>query len=94
VAVTPDAPGSAGPAALAASKLNLLPEAERPDTAWWHRWHVWVPLALVGAFGLAAIALPIVQKRDYAIALSDHRTGARRGGRFERTARAARHGGR
>ncbi len=70
VAVTPDAPGSAGPATVVAAKLNLLPEADRPETAWWRRWHLLVPLALVGVLGLVAIVLPIVQKRDYAIALS------------------------
>jgi hypothetical protein len=67
--VTPDTPGSAGPAATGVSKLNLLPETERPEIRWWRRWHLWVPLALVGAVALVAIVLPIWQKRDYAIAL-------------------------
>ncbi len=78
VAVTPDAPGSAGPAMTAASKLNLLPHAARQDDAWWRRWQLWAPLAALGAAALLAVALPIWQKRDYAIALSRaRRPGAR-----------------
>ena len=70
IAVTPDAPGSAGPAMTAASKLNLLPQAARQGEALWRRWQLWAPLAAVSAAALIAIALPIWQKRDYVIALS------------------------
>ena len=69
VAVTADAPGSAGPATSAVSRLNLLPEADRPVVAWWRRWRLWVPLALVALVGLITILLPIWQKRGYAISL-------------------------
>src|SRR5437660_476214 len=44
VAVTPDAPGSNGPAISGGSRLNLLPETERPAVALWRRWRVWIPL--------------------------------------------------
>ncbi len=70
VAVTPDAPDSAGPSAMTVSRLNLLPEEQRPEMRWWRRWHLWVPLALVGAVALVAIVLPIWQKRGYVIALT------------------------
>jgi general secretion pathway protein L len=69
IAVTPDTPGSGGPAITPASKLNLLPPVARQAEAWWRRWQLWVPIAAVGVAALIAIALPIWQKRDYAIAL-------------------------
>ncbi len=37
---------------------------------WWRRWHLWVPIALIAAMALVAIVLPIWQKRDYVIALT------------------------
>ncbi len=36
----------------------------------WKRWQFWLPLALVVIVALAAIAIPLWQKRDYAIALN------------------------
>ena len=36
----------------------------------WKRWQFWLPLALVAVVALAAIAIPLWQKRDYAIALN------------------------
>jgi general secretion pathway protein L len=77
VSVTPDSPGSAGPPTTAGSRLNLLPESERPAVAWWRRWRRWVPLAAVGVLALAAILLPIWQKRGYVIALSQTTEQAR-----------------
>jgi len=77
VAVTPDAPGDDGPATSRRSRLNLLPEAERPAVAWWRRWRLWVPLALVAVVLLIAILLPIWQKRGYVIALSQTTNQAR-----------------
>lgn len=68
VAVTPESP--TGAAALAATTLNLLPPAERPDTSPWRRWQVWVPAALLAMVAVVVIALPIWQKRVYAIALA------------------------
>jgi len=58
------------PATAAASRLNLLPHESRPSLAVWMRWQFWLPLALVAAVALAAIAIPLWQKRDYAIALN------------------------
>jgi len=77
VAITPDAPGAEGPAVSGGSRLNLLPEAERPAVAWWRRWRLWVPLALVAFVALVAILLPIWQKRSYVIALQQTTDQAR-----------------
>jgi general secretion pathway protein L len=65
--VTPESP--TGAAALAGTTLNLLPEADRPDVSAWRRRDIWIPLVLVAAAALAATALPVWQKRGYAIAL-------------------------
>ena len=77
VAVTPDAPGPEGPAISGSSRLNLIPEAERPAVAWWRRWRLWVPIALVAFAVLVAILLPIWQKRSYVIALQQTAEQAR-----------------
>ena len=77
VAVTPDAPGSDGPAISGGSRLNLLPQHERPAVALWRRWRLWVPLALVALVALVAIVLPIWQKRTYVIALQQTAEQAR-----------------
>jgi general secretion pathway protein L len=66
VAVTPDSPS--GPPATGKA-LNLLPMAERPETAARRRWSVWAPVALIAVAALVATALPVWQKRGYAIAL-------------------------
>ena len=58
-----------GPPA-AATRLNLLPDAARPRPLQWRRWQVWAPLALVAVFVIAAALVPLVQKREYAIALN------------------------
>jgi general secretion pathway protein L len=75
IGVTPDAPPSSGSGSVAPtvrwSKLNLLPEEERPETGVWRRPQVLVPAALVGAALLVTILLPIWQKRDYVIALNE-----------------------
>ena len=63
VVVTP------GPASAAPRRLNLLPEDARPRRMLWRRWQVWAPLALVAAIALAVVLVPLVQKREYAIAL-------------------------
>jgi len=77
VAVTPDAPGADGPAISGASRLNLIPEGERPSVAWWRRWRLWVPIALVAFVVLVAILLPIWQKRSYVIAMQQTTAAAR-----------------
>jgi len=58
------------PATAFASRLNLLPHEVRSSGAVWKRWQFWLPLGLVMAVALAAIAIPLWQKRDYAIALN------------------------
>jgi general secretion pathway protein L len=58
------------PATSSASRLNLLPHEARSSRAVWGRWQFWLPLCLVAAVALAAIAIPLWQKRDYAIALN------------------------
>ena len=65
------------PATAAASRLNLLPHESRPSHAVWKRWQFWLPLILVAAVALAAIAIPLWQKRDYAIALNGLAADAR-----------------
>jgi general secretion pathway protein L len=74
VGVTPEAPepGSATVVPPARwSKLNLLPEEERPEAVLWRRPQFLLPAALLGIAALIAIVLPIWQKRDYAIALTE-----------------------
>ena len=66
--VTADSPDRADPMRL--TRLNLLPDTDRNDTAWWRRWRVWVPALLLVVAAVIAIVLPLVQKRDYAIAVS------------------------
>jgi general secretion pathway protein L len=58
-----------GPPAVAPSRLNLLPHAARPRPLQWRRWQVWAPVALVAGFAVAAAFVPLLQKRQYAIAL-------------------------
>ena len=58
------------PANAAVSRLNLLPHESRPSRSVWMRWQFWLPLALVAAVALAAVAIPLWQKRGYAIALN------------------------
>jgi len=67
VGVTPESPQ--GAAALKRAMLNFIPKAERSDTSTWRRPGIWVPVALLVAVALAAVALPLWQKRGYAIAL-------------------------
>ena len=63
IAVVPGPPG-------AATRLNLLPDIARPRPLHLGRWQVWAPLAAVTAFALAAVFIPLAQKRQYAIALN------------------------
>ncbi len=63
-AVTPD-PASA----TERSRLDLLPRDRRPAQRAGAWLRVWVPLAVLLALGAVAVALPVWQKREYAIAL-------------------------
>lgn len=51
------------------SKLNLLPTEDRPSWQPWQRWAVIGGAALIVLLLIAAIALPVWQKRSYAIKL-------------------------
>jgi general secretion pathway protein L len=70
VAVVPGLP------AAIPTRLNLLPHAARPRPLQWRRWQVWAPLAVVAIFALAAVIVPLAQKREYAIALDLQNTVA------------------
>jgi general secretion pathway protein L len=63
VAVVPDAPDTA-----AVSRLNLLPEERQPSRSA-VRWPALLALAVLGITAAVAVALPIWQKREQAIAL-------------------------
>ena len=65
-AVVPEPPSTAP-----ASRLNLLPHEMRLNGVWWKRWQFWLPIALLIGVTLIAVALPVWQKREYAIALND-----------------------
>jgi general secretion pathway protein L len=58
------------------TRLNLLPDAARPRPLQWRRWQVWAPLAVVAIFALAAVIVPLAQKREYALGLSLQDTAA------------------
>jgi general secretion pathway protein L len=58
-----------GPPAAGATRLNLVPGRARRQPLHWRRWQLWAPLALVFAVAFAAVLVPLVQKRQYVIAL-------------------------
>jgi len=66
-----------GPASTGSTKLNLIPHETRAPSALWRRWQLWAPAALVGAVALAVLVVPLVQKREYAIALNKQTESAR-----------------
>jgi general secretion pathway protein L len=51
------------------SKLNLLPTEDRPSWQPWQRWTVAIGVVLIVLLLIAAVALPVWQKRDQAIKL-------------------------
>ncbi|MGI8896595.1 MAG: hypothetical protein ACR2HE_13255 [Casimicrobiaceae bacterium] len=65
LAVVPEEPAQA-----ASSQLNLLPPDARPLQSAWQRWQLWLPLALLIVLAVAAILIPLWQKRESAIALN------------------------
>jgi general secretion pathway protein L len=70
-------PGPMSVRVTRATRLNLIPRDARPHTPLWRRWQLWVPALLV-AFGvLAVLAVPLLQKREYAIALNKQTESAR-----------------
>jgi general secretion pathway protein L len=60
-----------GPAAAPVRRLNLIPLEARSRAPLWRRWDVWVPTALVLVTALAVVIVPLLQKREYAIALNE-----------------------
>ncbi|MEP6656710.1 MAG: PilN domain-containing protein, partial [Betaproteobacteria bacterium] len=68
LAVTPGEP-QAGMVLAAAPRINLVPESERVERSAWRSWQTWVPIGAAGALALAAIIVPLVQKREAAIEL-------------------------
>jgi len=83
VAVVPEPPAGA-----AQSRLNLLPHEARSSSPVWKRWQFWLPLGLVAAVALAAIAIPLWQKRDYVITLNTMANDARAQAAVSETLRA------
>src|SRR5207302_8506158 len=59
-----------GPASTISPRINLLPEEARSRPMLWRRWQLWAPVALIAVVGLAVISVPLMQKREYAIALN------------------------
>ena len=72
VAVTIDPP-----AAATASRQNLLPDERRSDDSPWLRGQVIIPAALLIAGVIAALVIPLWQKRIEAIALNEQSDAAR-----------------
>jgi general secretion pathway protein L len=62
--VAPDAPGGLP------SRLNLLAGSARQQSAPWARWQFWLPIVVLASVALAAVVLPLWQKRAYAIVLA------------------------
>ncbi len=65
------------PERAATSRVNLLPDARRAAMPAWTRWQVIVPAVLLVVLALAALVLPLWQKRQEAIALNRVSEGAR-----------------
>jgi general secretion pathway protein L len=75
VGVTPESPESL--LANSGAMLNLLPVPMRPRVSWLRRIGIRIALALTCAVTFAAVALPIWQKREAAIALTQSAERAR-----------------
>src|SRR5690349_21044491 len=78
----------APPTRAAESRLNLLPPELRTSRSWWRRWQFWLPVILIIAMALAAIAIPLWQKREYAIQLAAEADQARARAAVSETLRA------
>jgi general secretion pathway protein L len=66
-----------GPASTRPTRLNLIPHEARPHSALWRRWQLWAPTAALAVCVLAVLAVPLLQKREYAIALNKQTESAR-----------------
>jgi len=78
----------APPANAAESRLNLLPPELRTSRSLFRRWEFWVPVLLLGAMALAAVAIPLWQKRVYALELAAEADQARTRAAVSETLRA------
>jgi general secretion pathway protein L len=58
------------PATAALSRLNLLPLESRTSSVLWRRWQFWVPVLLLVAMTLAAVVIPLWQKREFVLQLA------------------------
>jgi len=83
VAVVPEPPQSA-----AMSRLNLLPPELRTSRPLLRRWQFWGPVLLLGAMTIAAIAIPLWQKREYVLELAGLADQARARAAVSETLRA------
>jgi len=82
-AVVPEPPENA-----AGSRLNLLPDDARSSKSVWTRWQFWVPIALMMAMVIAAVLIPLWQKREYALQLGTLADQARARAAVSETLRA------
>lgn len=70
-------PGPVAARTTKGSRLNLIPPESRPQSALWRQWQWWAPAALVAIGALAVLVVPLLQKREYAIALNLQTEAAR-----------------
>ncbi len=63
-------PGPSVTQAPRGTRLNLIPHETRPRSTLWRRWQLWAPVAAVVVGVLAVLVVPLLQKREYAIALN------------------------
>src|SRR5450755_1366421 len=70
-------PGPVATNVARATKLNLVPRDARAPSALWRRWQMWGLVAVLAAVALAVLVVPLVQKREYAIALNKQTESAR-----------------
>ena len=77
VGVLPEIPAAGADAARVSHRLDLLPEEARPDVSRRRLMRIWLPLAVLVAVGLVALALPVWQKRELALALMQSTEQAR-----------------
>ena len=70
-------PGPLSTRVTRATRLNLIPLEARPHSVLWRRWQLWAPAAALVVGVLAVLVVPLLQKREYAIALNKQTESAR-----------------